>query len=172
MVFAMERRRAAVRDRERRGESTMTRSTTRLAAAALFAMTVAAGPALANPESYEYRVIHPTYGDIGTYTNIVDRIGDSAEVRTELKLRVRILGITVWRQEAQRVERWRGPTLLSFDGVTVTNGDKLEVHGAARDGGFAITTPTGTVMAPGSVHPSNPWSAMVLKADMMMSTRT
>jgi hypothetical protein len=147
-------------------------STTRLAAAALLAMMAAAGSASAAPESYEYRVIHPTYGDIGTYTNIVDRLGDAAEVRTDVKIRVRILGITVYRQEAQRIERWRGPTLLSFDGVTVTNGDRLEVHGAARDGGFAITTPTGTVVAPGGVHPSNPWSAMVLNADVMMSTRT
>jgi hypothetical protein len=27
-------------------------------------------------------------------------------------------------------------------------------------------------MAPGNVHPSNPWSAMVLKTDYMMSTKT
>jgi hypothetical protein len=150
----------------------MRRSSAGLAAVALLASVIAASPVGANPESYEYRVIHPSYGDIGTYTNIVDRLGDDAEVRTEVKIRVRILGITVYRQEAQRTERWRGPTLLSFDGVTVTNGDRLEVHGAARDGGFAITTPTGTVVAPGGVHPSNPWSAMVLNANVMMSTRT
>jgi hypothetical protein len=150
----------------------MRRSTAGLGAAALLASATAAGPANAIPESYEYRVIHPTYGDIGTYTNIVDRLGDDAEVRTQLKIQVRILGITVYRQEAQRIERWHGQMLLAFDGVTITNGDRLEVHGAPRDGGFAITTPTGTVVAPGGVHPSNPWSAMVLKADVMMSTRT
>jgi Family of unknown function (DUF6134) len=150
----------------------MSRLTAKLAAAALLGVTVAAGRASANPESYEYRVIHPAYGDVGTYTNIVDRLGDNAEVRTDVKIQVRLLGITVYRQEAQRVERWQGQTLLSFDGVTVTNGDRLEVHGAARNGGFAITTPTGTVVAPSGVHPSNPWSAMVLKADVMMSTRT
>ena len=54
----------------------------------------------------------------------------------------------------------------------MTNGDKLEVRGEARGNGFAITTPSGTVMAPGNVHPSNPWSAMVLKTDYMMSTKT
>jgi hypothetical protein len=150
----------------------MSRSSAGLVAAALLALAAASGPASANPESYEYRVIHPTYGEIGTYTNVVDRLGDDAEVRTDVKIRVRILGITVYRQEAQRIERWRGQTLLSFDGVTVTNGDRLEVHGVARNGGFAITTPTGTVVAPSSVHPSNPWSAMVLNADVMMSTRT
>jgi len=146
--------------------------TARLAAATLLALATAVGPARADPESFEYRVVHPTYGDIGTYVNVVDRLGDDTEVRTELKIRVRILGITVYRQEAQRVERWRGQTLLAFDGVTVTNGDRLEVHGAARDGGFAITTASGTLMAPGNVHPTNPWSAMVLNSDVIMSTRT
>jgi hypothetical protein len=113
-------------------------------------------------EIYEYRVIHPAYGDIGTYTNIVDRLGDATEVRSEMKIRVRILGITVYRQEAQRTERWQGQQFVSFDGVTVTNGDRLEVHGLARDGAFAITTPHGTTLAPVNIHPSNPWSAMVL----------
>lgn len=149
----------------------MNRSTVRLASAVLLGMAGMVGPALANPESYEYRVLHPTYGDIGTYTNIVDRRGDDTEVRTELRVRVTILGIVVYRQEARRIERWHGEKLLSFDGVTLTNGEPVEVHGQVRDGGFAITTPTGTVMAPGHVHPSNPWSAMVLNSDVMMSTR-
>jgi hypothetical protein len=150
----------------------MSRSTGTLISAVLVGMAAAIGPAWANPESYEYRIVHPTYGDIGTYTNVVDRLGDDTEVRTELKVQVRILGITVYRQEAERTERWHGQTLLSFDSLTVTNGDRLEVHGAPRDGGFAVTTPSGTVVAPGTVHPSNPWSAMVLNSDVMMSTRT
>lgn len=150
----------------------MSRSTATLIAAVLLGVTAAVGTACANPESYEYRIIHPTYGHIGTYTNIVDRLGDDTEVRTEVRIQVRILGITMFRQEAERTERWHGQTLLAFDGVTVTNGERLEVHGAPRDGGFAVTTPSGTVLAPGTIHTSNPWSAMVLNADVMMSTRT
>jgi hypothetical protein len=93
-------------------------------------------------------------------------------VRSELHISVRILGIPTYRQDAHRTERWHGQQLVSFDGVTVTNGEQLEIHGEARDGGFAITTPTGTILAPATVHPSNPWCAMVLKADFTMSTRT
>ena len=51
-------------------------------------------------------------------------------------------------------------------------GDRLEVHGEQRDGSFVIKGPSGTTVAPGSIHPSNPWSAMVLDAHVMMSTRT
>jgi len=139
---------------------------------ALSFLVAMAGSGQAAADTYVYRVIHPTYGEIGTYTNIVDRNGDATDVRSELRVAVRILGITVYRQEARRMEHWRHDRLISFQGVTLTNGNPLEVHGEARADGFAITTPSGTVLAPTNVHPSNPWSAMVLNTDMMMSTRT
>src|SRR5260370_20004022 len=131
-----------------------------------------AGPARAAREVYAYRVVHPTYGDIGTYTNVVDRAGDDTNVQTELKIAVKAIGIVLYREEARRAEHWRNDRLVSFESVTVTNGNKLEVHGEARDNGFAITTPSGTVVAPSNVHPSNPWSAMVLSTDYMMATKT
>ncbi len=139
-------------------------------ACALFTLALA-GSAHAAHEVYRYRVLHPTYGDIGTYTNVVDRVGEDTSVHTELKVAVKALGIVLYRQEALRTEHWRSNRLVSFQGVTVTNGDKVEVRGEARDSGFAITSPSGTVMAPGNVHPSNPWSAMVLNTDYMMSTK-
>lgn len=143
-----------------------------LLAGAMLGAALMAVPADAAREVYTYRVIHPTYGEIGTYTNTVERSGEDATIQTELKIAVRKIGIVVYRQEARRAEHWRNDKLVSFEGVTVTNGDKLEVRGEARGNGFAITTPSGTVMAPGNVHPSNPWSAMVLKTDYMMSTKT
>jgi hypothetical protein len=150
----------------------MIRSTGFVAAALLLAAGALARPANAAAQSYEYRVIHPRYGNIGTYVNVVDRVGDDTEVKTELKIAVRMLGIVVYRQEAHRVERWHGQRLVAFDGVTVTDGDKLEVHGEAGDGGFLISNPAGTLKAPANVHPSNPWSTMVLNSNAMMSTRT
>jgi Family of unknown function (DUF6134) len=146
--------------------------TTAIFASELLTMLAVASVALAAPEIYEYRVVHASHGEIGRYANIVDRRGKDTEVRTELHIAVTILGITAYRQDAERVERWHGERLTSFDGTTVTNGERIQVHGEARSGGFAVTTPAGTVMAPADVHPSNPWSAMVLKTDWVMSTRT
>ena len=143
-----------------------------LFASAMLGAALLAAPAYAAREVYTYRVIHPTYGEIGTYTNTVDRSGDDANVQTELKIAVRKIGIVVYRQEARRAEHWRHDRLMSFESVTITNGSKLEVRGEARGDGFAITTPSGTQIAPRNVHPSNPWSAMVLKTDYMMSTKT
>jgi uncharacterized protein DUF6134 len=149
----------------------MNRNAAPLAFGLLLLLAGARG-AFAAPEIYEYRIVHPSHGEIGRYANIVDRRGNDTEVRTELHIAVTILGITAYRQDAERVERWQGERLTSFDGTTVTNGERLEVHGEAQRGGFVVTTPTGTVMAPADVHPSNPWSAMVLKTDTVMSTRT
>ena len=148
----------------------MSRTTTLLAAGLLLAALGA--PAVAATEKYDYRVIHPTYGDIGSYSNVVERVGNETQVTSELRIAVRLLGVTVYHQEARRTEHWQGRRLVRFDGLTVTNGERLEVHGEARNGGFAVTTATGTVMAPADVHPSNPWSAMVLDTNHMMSTRT
>jgi len=141
-----------------------------LAACALAAGVAA--PAVAASQTFEYRVLHPTYGDVGSYTNVVEHVGDETTVTSDLRIAVRLLGIVVYRQEARRSERWRGEHLVKFDGLTVTNGERLEVHGQAGDGGFAVTTANGTVIAPANVHPSNPWSAMVLHTNVMMSTRT
>jgi hypothetical protein len=143
-----------------------------LACAVLALSLAAVGSAAAATEVYQYRVIHPTYGEIGTYTNVVDHSGDVTDVRSELHIAVRIVGVVVYRQEAQRVERWRNDRLVGFDGVTITNGNRVEVHGAARGSNFAVTTPRGTVLAPGNIHPSNPWSPMVLNSQVMLSTRT
>ncbi|MEJ0068779.1 MAG: hypothetical protein WDO24_08705 [Pseudomonadota bacterium] len=48
---------------------------------------------------------------------------------------------------------------MSFHGITTTNGKAIEVTGEARSDGFAITSPSGTVVAPPDVVPSDPWFA-------------
>lgn len=126
----------------------------------------------ATPQVYQYRIEHPKYGDIGTYTNTIEQNGDSTDVRTDVQVAVRFLGLVLFRQEATRLEHWQKDRLVSFTGTTVTNGDKIEVHGEARGAEFVVATPAGTFTAPANVHPSNPWSPQVLDTDVMMSTKT
>ncbi len=127
--------------------------------------------ARAASQRYDYRIVHPLYGDIGTYTNIVDRRGNETAVESRLEVAVKLLGVVVFRETAARSEHWRGGRLVAYHGVTEINGKPITVSGEARGGGFVITTPAGTVTAPADVHPSNPWSAAILNTDTMMSTR-
>jgi hypothetical protein len=147
------------------------RSLTSRAAILVAAICFAAPPVRAADAVYQYRIEHPTYGDIGTYTNTVKDQGDHEEIATELHVSVKLLGIVVHSEDAKRSETWRGDRLIRFDGVTQTNGKDLKIHGEAKDDQFVVTTPDGTINAPARVHPSNPWDEKVLGTDMMMSAK-
>jgi Family of unknown function (DUF6134) len=129
----------------------------------------AAGPAA---EVLRYSVKHAVYGDIGTYTNVVERSGGDTTVLTEAHFKVSLLGIVLHREDAQRQERWRGGRLIFFHGVTIKNGQRLEVRGEAEGDGFVIDSPRGTVTAPADIRPANPWSASFLGSDTMMRVDT
>jgi hypothetical protein len=120
-----------------------------------------------------YNVEHPTYGDIGTYTNTVSQNGNVAEVKTDLHITVKMIGIPLFHQDATRDERWQSQRLVAFRSTTDDNGTSISVTGKAEAKNFVINSSSnGTLTAPSQVHPSNPWAPFVLKTDTMMSTKT
>ena len=127
-------------------------------------------------ETYSYTVRHPTFGDIGTYTDRVEHDGDQWRIETTVHVAVRVLGVVVHREDARRVEVWRAGRLASFRGLTTTNGKPLEITGEARADGFAVTTSAGTTIAPVDVVPSDPWQAArtvtLPPTCVMLSTKT
>jgi hypothetical protein len=147
------------------------RSTT---VAALTVAAIALGGAAAHADRlvYEYRVMHPLYGDIGTYTNLVDQTPDHANVETRMNLVVKLLGVVVHRQSAERHEDWLHGRLVAFHGVTQTNGEKIELTGEASGDAFIVHSPLGRLTAPANVYPSNPWTGDILGTNMIMSTKT
>ena len=138
-------------------------------AAGLCAAAAATGHAA---ETYNYTVRHPSFGEIGTYTDRIERSGDQWRVDTTLHVAVSVLGVVVHREDAHRTQLWRAGRLVSFHGVTTTNGDPLEVRGEAKDDGFVVATPTGITVAPADVVPSDPWQAGRKSPAVMLSTKT
>jgi hypothetical protein len=130
------------------------------------------GAAVPAARVMRYHVSHAIYGDIGTYSNTVEQVGDTTTVLTDAHFEVSLLGIVVHREDAQRQERWRGDRLVFFQGVTTKNGRPLELHGEARGDSFVIVSPTGTAAAPADIHPANPWSANFLGSGTMMRVDT
>jgi hypothetical protein len=110
-------------------------------------------------EVYNYTVHHPSFGNIGTYTDRIDRGSDGWQVVTTLHIAVRVLGIVMHREDAERTEVWSNDRLTRFDGVTTTNGSRVEVHGEAQADGFAVRSPSGDVVGPIDLVPSDPWQA-------------
>jgi hypothetical protein len=129
----------------------------------------AAGPAVAEtPAQFIYRVKHSVFGDIGTYSNTVEPSRDGVTVQTQAHFEVKMLGVRMYREEAQRTEKWQGNRLVSFHSVTDKGEGAAEVKGEARGNNFIITSAQGTVTAPASVHPANPWSSNFLRSNTMM----
>lgn len=153
-------------------ENVAMRTTLRAATAALVLAATLAAPGRAADESprvLPYKAVHSKYGDIGTYINTVSVKDGVTTVQTQVRLRVRVLGITAHREEADRTEIWKDGRLVAFHGVTTTNGDRLEVKGEAKSDAFAITTPFGTSNAPTNIRISNPWSDNFIGATAMMA---
>jgi hypothetical protein len=123
----------------------------------------------AAPMQLTYQVTHSTYGNIGTYSNAIEPgVGGATTVQTQAHIAVKVLGVTLHREDAQRTERWQGNRLISFAGVTNKGGAPVVVRGEARGDNFVINSPQGTVTAPATVHPANPWSANFLSSNTMM----
>jgi hypothetical protein len=120
-----------------------------------------------------YNVEHPTYGNIGTYTNTVSKNGNTANVRTDLHITVKMIGIPMFHQDATREEQWQNQRLVGFRSQTDDNGTNIDVTGKASAKNFVINSSSnGNLTAPPQVHPSNPWAPFVLQTDTMMSTKT
>ncbi len=123
----------------------------------------------ATPMQLTYRVTHSTFGNIGTYINTIEpSAGGATTVQTRAHFEVKMLGVTLHREDAQRTERWQGNRLISFNGVTTKGNDATVLRGEARGNNFVISSPTGTITAPATVHPANPWSANFLNSNTMM----
>jgi hypothetical protein len=116
-----------------------------------------------------YEVHHSRYGTIGTYTNAVEKTGDSTTVSTEAHIQVSILGVVLYRQDATRKEQWAGNRLMAFKGVTTVNGKPMEMTGEAQGDRFVMMSPEGDIVAPATVRIANPWSPDVLHGDTILT---
>ena len=135
----------------------------------VLAGSLAWGQALAEGSAqFVYRVNHSVFGDIGTYANTVEPSRDGITVKTRAHFEVKMLGVRMHREDAERTEHWQGNRLVSFHSVTDKGDGPMEVNGEARGNSFVITSPQGTITAPWSVHPANPWSSNFLHSNTMM----
>jgi hypothetical protein len=139
----------------------------------LIGVSGGSGAAVADsPRELVYEVKHSVFGDIGTYSNLIETSGAVITIKTAAHFLVKALGVGLHREDAQRVEQWQGDRLIFFHGITTKNGDTTEIKGQAEGTNFVITSPLGTITAPGSVKPANPWSTRSLDSTAMMRVDT
>ena len=136
---------------------------------ALFAQSRAVAAA---PMRLLYSVHHAIFGNIGTYSNTIEKKDGATLVFTHAHFRVRILGIPLGGEEGRHVEEWAKNRLIYFHGITYKGSKRFVVLGKAVGNKFVIHSSLGTITAPASVHPANPWSANILDSRTMMRVDT
>lgn len=139
-----------------------------LSVAVVAGLMCSAAPAFADTVRLDYSVSHSKYGHIGSYSNVVDTEGQNTTVTTKENIAVKVIGITAFRQEAQRVEKWNGDRLTFFHAVTNINGKSTPVDGAAQGDHFQITSPSGSTEAPANIRIANPWSPKLMNGDTIL----
>jgi hypothetical protein len=133
-------------------------------------LSFAAMPASA--QTFDYDVLHPWLGKIGTYENQILHQNTAVTVKSRLRVVARLLGIAMHREYADRTELWRDGRLVGFSGVTTINGQSATIRGEAHDDVFVITGPDGTITAPGNLTPNNPWSCDFIHGTTVFAVNT
>lgn len=121
---------------------------------------------------YTYSVNHPTHGKIGTYRNRIVDDGTQISVRNGIRVEVKVLMVVAHKESSDTRETWRDGRLVSFSGVTLENGKKTTVTGEANGSKFMVEAPDGSKAAPADVRPNNPWSRDILKAKVLLGTKS
>ncbi|HTZ80833.1 MAG TPA: DUF6134 family protein [Stellaceae bacterium] len=129
-------------------------------------------PASASQQVYTYSVIHPVYGEIGTFTDTIDCTADLTRIDTHLRVAVRVLGIVAYREESDSTEVLQGNRLVTLLSSTNKDGTHLEVRGQAEGEHFLVNASYGNFAAPADVAPSDPWLLKHTGIGIVVSTAT
>ena len=108
---------------------------------------------------FVYQAHMSPYGNIGVYRNSIKTNGDEKTITTDAKIKVSLMGVVLYSLNISRIERQIADRIVYFRGVTTENDKPKLVEGKAVGQNFVITSPSGSVTAPGTIRASDPWSA-------------
>ena len=143
-----------------------------IAGAVGLSVLASTAPALAGQQVYTYLVLHPIYGEIGTFTQAIDRNQEATRIDAHLRVAVTLLGVVAYREESDTTEVMRGNRLVSLQSVTDKDGRHLEVHGEAQGDQFMVHATTGSYAGPATMLPSDPWLLRRTGDEIVVSTST
>ena len=120
----------------------------------------------------EYVIEHSKYDEIGTHKLTFSRSGKDVIVDVEVRIKVKLLFITAHSVAAERRETWRDGRLVTYSSWTKENKTLIEVSARTESGKLVVEGPEGRAEAGGPVFPTNPWHPEVVKAGLLMDTKT
>jgi hypothetical protein len=135
--------------------------TSRRALGALALLPLARAAAAA-PADIAFRVLREGAA-VGTHRV---RFRDGAEVleaTSEVRVQVRLAGITVYRYEHDVAEAWRGERLVGLSSRLDRNGTRSSCEARAEGGGLHLRGTGGEARLPGEAAPLTWWRAATLR---------
>ncbi len=131
-----------------------------------------ATPSPAGQLVYTYAVLHPLYGEIGTFTDTIDRNPETMRIEGRLRIAVKFLGIVVYRHESDISTIMRDERLISLKSFTRKDGESLEVRGEAQGDQFVVNATGGSFAGPATILPSDPFVLKSTGEESMIFTDT
>jgi hypothetical protein len=131
-----------------------------------------APPAPAGQLVYTYAVLHPLYGEIGTFTDTIDRQPETMRIDGRLRVAVKFLGIVLYRQDSDITAIMRDDRLVSLESVTKKGGEFLAVSGEAQGDQFVGNATAGSFAGPATILPSDPFVLKGVGEGSMIFTDT
>lgn len=147
----------------------------RIIAAAFVLTAVSTLPAAAYEPpagTVDYQIHHSKYKNIGKHSLTFSRSGKDVTVDVSVKIKVKILFITAHSLVSDRKETWRGGQLVGYTAHTRENKELIDVSARAEGTKFIVEGPDGKAEANGPVFPTNPWNPDIVKAKLLMDTKT
>lgn len=145
----------------------------KVAACLLFALlTLLPGNAVAAGESkvINFLIKHSVFGEIGRTSISIKESGTAVEVETHRQIKVSLLSITLFEQEARSSESWQGKHLVAYKNWTRANGETSTLLLETADDALYRVLPDGErSRLPADIWPASPWSQRFLEAQHLIS---
>jgi len=110
--------------------------------------------------------------EVGQHQFTLRADGETRELRSEMRLDVRILIFSAYQYQHEAVERWKGDCLQSLAALTQTNGERQAVSAAAQGGRLVVDRTEGRVEHDGCVMSFAYWNPGILKARRLLNAQT
>jgi hypothetical protein len=125
--------------------------------------------------TFEYKVAHDRYGEIGKHTISFEQENDDLIVEIKSRIAIKVM-FWSYRYESDQTETWRHGKLIAYDGSVrddnYSNGNRIMVKARAKGDKLMIEGPEGLVEAPGSTFPSHPWNPKIIEQKQLMDAKT
>ncbi len=109
---------------------------------------------------------------IGFHHFLLSSEGDTQQLRSEARFRVKILGLTVYKYAHQSRELWRQDCLQRIDASTDDNGKDYFVRGSNQDAQLLLQHQAGDTGLPGCVMTFAYWNPAILEQRQLLNVQT